>query len=278
MNPDDLTPEPTPELESETLAVEICHGEETLPKDVDMNYHVQKTVEIILNGLGFAKKGWKEILVGALRWNWLKLQHNSQGARNDLVSDEMKSGFGLVLNRLPVSRATAYRWIERAMEFVLEIGVTDKNFPLPDTVEWVRMEDYLRGRIELLEMFDLPIRSLPIPKDDEVMVRLRAAAEFGHDGARQLLRQLESGEVSIDEATNQYCQTPKAGKRPEPALLALERKTLRPKGSAVKALMTMKRLFAEWDQLPLQARIQMQPMVREVFSNMPQECGIRKLD
>lgn len=276
-NSDDPVPEPTPESGSETMDVEIYHGEEALPKDFDVDYQVQKTVEIILNGLYFAKKGWKEILVGALRWNWLKLEHSSQGARNDLVSDEMKSGFGRVLDQLPVSKATAYRWIARAKDFVLEIGVTDENFPLPDTDEWVRMVNYLCGRIEILELLELPIRSLPIPKDDEVMVRLRTAAELGHDGARQLLHQLESGEVSIDEASQQYCQTQKAGKKPEPVFLGLDRKNLRPTGEAPKALTKVKRLFVEWKQFPEEARIQILPMIREVIAIMPEECGIRKL-
>jgi hypothetical protein len=284
-NPEDTTPKPTPVSvpdpspvsESEALAVEIYHGEEAPPIAFDVDDQVRKTVEIISNGLSYAKKGWKEILVGSLRWNWLKLQHNSQGARNDLVSYEMKSGFGLVLNQLPVSRATAYRWIDRAMEFAVEIGVTDQNFPLPDSDEWVRMVEYLRGRIEILELLELPIRSLPIPEDDEVMVRLRAAAEFGHDGARQLLMQLESGEVSKDEATRRYCQKEKTGNRSEPALLTLDRKKLRPKGASVKALVTVKSLFVQWYQLPEEARIQIQPLVREVFAIMPKECGIRKL-
>lgn len=274
----DFTPEPTPEPVAPALAVVIDHDEEALSKDHDLDYQVQKTVEIIVNGLGLAKKGWKEILVGSLRWNWLKLQHNSQGARNDLVSNEMKSGFGRVLDQLPVSRATAYRWIERAMDFVLEIGVTDESFPLPDTVEWARMVNYLRGRIEILEVLELPIRSLPVPKDDEVMVRLRAAAELGHDGARQLLHQLESGEISIDAATSQYCQTQKAGKKPEPVFLGLDRKNLRPIGEAPKALTTVKRLFVGWKQFPEEARIQILPLIREVIAIIPDECGIRKLD
>ncbi len=241
----------------------------------DVDEVVKRTVQILQLGIHHTKKGWKDILSGALRLHWLRRQHKAQGARNDLVSHEAKSGFGRVLEELCLPRATAKRWMDRALEFAVEIGVTDENFPVPDSNEWERMVTYVRGRIDLLDLLGLPIRSLPIPKDDEVMMRLRAAAEAGHEGANQLLQELEAGELTMDEATRQYCQVPKGVNRTLPLLLGLDHKTLRPKGRAVKALDTLEELFLRWDQLPREATIQSRARIREVFAKMPPECRIR---
>ena len=274
---DKMPPAPVPDAMPDPVpSLEITLEEEPSVKTQDLDALVKRTVEILQQGIHHTKKGWKDILSGALRLHWLKRQHKAQGARNDLVPDETKSGFGIVLKELSLPRATAKRWMDRALEFAVEIGVNDQNFPVPDSSEWERMVTYVRGRVELLDLLGLPIRSIPIPKDDEIMMRLRVAAEAGHECANQLLQELEAGDTTMDEATNRDCQVEKESKRTLPALLRLDPKTLRPKGRAVKALDTMEEFFAVWDQLPREATLQARARIREVFAKMPPECGLHQ--
>jgi hypothetical protein len=238
---------------------------------------VKDTVRVLSLGIQSSKKGWQSILIGALKLNWLRMEHAAQGKRNDLVANGNKSGFNRVLNELDLVPSTAYRWIDRAKEFVAEIGIADGNFPSPGSDEWARMERYVRRRVDMLGVLKLPIRAIAVPADEEIMTRLRVAAEVGDQLASQLLMDLDAGDTSIDDATKQYCRVEKCGKRPEPAMLKLDSKTLKPKGLMMKALDTLENGFRDWNEFPPEAKIQARQRIREVFANMPKECNFREL-
>lgn len=238
---------------------------------------VKDTVRMLNLGIQSSKKGSQSILIGALKLNWLRMVHSAQGKRNDLVSNENKSGFSRVLIEVGLAPATAYRWIDRAKEFVAEIGIANGNFPCPGSNEWARMEKFVRGRVDVLGVLKLPIRAIAVPKDEEIMTRLRVAAESGDQLASQLLVDLDSGDTSIVDATKHYCRVEKSGKRPEPAMLKLDAKTLKPKGLMMKALDTVENGFRDWNEFPPEVKIQARQRIREVFANMPKECNFREL-
>jgi hypothetical protein len=246
------------------------------PKIHDVDKVVQDTVQLFNLGLKATKKGLQSILAGSLRLNWLRLEHSAQGKRNDLDSDGTKSGFKFVLRELDLAPATAYRWINRAKEFAAEIGISDCNYPVPGSDEWARMEKFVRNRVEVLDSFKLPVQAFAVPQDEEIMTRLRVAAESGHQVAAQLLVELDSGETTMEEATLRYCRVEKSDKRTMPAMLRLDTKTMKPQGLMMKALDTLENGFLGWDEYPVEARLQAKQRIREIFALMPKECNFHE--
>ena len=236
---------------------------------------VKETVILINQGLRANKKCWQSILRGALRLNWLRLQHYAKGKRNDLVSNENKSGFNLVLIQLNKSSATVYRWIERVKDILTEIGVSDLNFPSPGTSEWVRIEKFIKGRAELIALLELPVGAIATPNDEAIIARLRMAAEAGDEMARQLISELEAGDTTIIQATQRYAMPKKISKKKSPSMLKLDPKTLQPKGQIINALQILEVGLRDWDQFPSEARIQAAQRIREVLSQLPDECKFR---
>ena len=267
------TPLITQEAPNSPICLETDDSRKLASSDNTVDEVVKDTVRMLRLGIQSTKKGWQSILIGALLLNWLRMEHSAQGKRNDLVANEKKSGFNLVLIELNLVPATAYRWIDRAMEFVVEIGISNGNFPCPGSNEWARMEKYVRSRVDMLGVLKLPIRAIAVPQDEEIMTRLRAAAEVGDQLASQLLVDLDSGDTSIEDAAKQYCRVEKVGNRPEPAMLQLDSKTLKPKGLLMKALDTLENGFRDWDEFPPEVKIQARQRIREVFANMPKECN-----
>ena len=243
------------------------------PKIQEVDKVVQDTVQLFSLGLKTTQKALQSILAGSLRLNWLRLEHSAQGKRNDLDSNEKKSGFNLVLRELKLAPATAYRWINRAKNFAAEIGISDCNFPVPGSDEWARMEKFVKNRVEVLDSLKLPVQALAVPQDEEIITRLRVAAEVGDQLASQLLVDLDSGNTSIEDAAKQYCRVEKIGKRPESAMLTLDSRTLKPTGLMMKALDTLENGFRDWAEFPPEVKIQARQRIREVFANMPKECN-----
>ena len=246
------------------------------PKIHEVDKVVKDTVQLFNVGLQTTKKGWQSILAGSLRLNWLRLEHSAQGKRNDLVSIENKSGFNRVLQELDLVPATAYRWMDRAKEFAAEIGISDCNFPVPGSDEWVRMEKFVKRKVEVLGFLKLPVRAIALPKDEEIITRLRVAAESGHQVASQLLAELDAGDTTMEAATLRYCRVEKSDKRTIPAMLKLDPKTLEPQGLMMKALKTLEDGFRNWDEFPVEARLQAKQRIREIFALMPKECNFRE--
>ncbi len=267
----------TPESESQPIPLEIIPEDEPSVKNQNIDVLIEHTIRLLKEGINNTKKGCKEVLVGSLNLIYLNLQHRSQGTRNDLVPDGKKSGFNRVLDEVNLPSTTAYRWMSRAREFVEEIGVSDENFPAPDSVEWARMLSFVLGRVEALNLLGLPIRALAIPKDEEIMMRLRVAAESGDEVASQLLEELDAGVTTMEEATSRYCRVEKSSKRTVPAMLQLDPKTLKPKGLMMKALNTLEEGFLNWDKFPVETRLQAIQRVREVISKMPKECAFKEV-
>ena len=127
----------------------------------------------------------------------------------------------------------------------------------------------------MLNLLGLPIRAIAIPKDDEIMTRLRVAAESGDTVASQLLEELDAGDTTMEDALQRYCRVEKSGKRTVPAILDIDPKTLKPKGLMMKALDTVEEGLLNWDNFSVEARIQARQRIREVFSKMPPDCGFR---
>jgi hypothetical protein len=246
------------------------------PEIHEVDQVVHDTVQLFQLGLQTTKKGWQSILAGSLRLHWLRLEHSAQGRRNDLVPNENKCGFRRVLRELDLVPSTAYRWMDRAREFAAEIGISDCNFPVPGTDDFARMEQFVRGRVEVLGLLKLPVRAIAVPKDEEIITRLRVAAESGHQVAGQLLAELDAGETTMDEATQRYCRVEKSTKRTTPVMLTLDSRTLKPEGMMMKALATLEAAFRTWDEFPIEARLQAKQRIREVFALMPKECNFHE--
>ena len=160
----------------------------------------------------------------------------------------------------------------KAEGFILELGITDENFPMPNTVEWVRMVKSVKNRIEHLTALGLPVSPLPVPKDEKILTILRAAAAAGDDLSKELLQALDAGEIEIEDATQRYCQKEKPAKRPAPALLKLNSKTLELEGMVIKALKTLEEFFLVWDQLPLKLQVPARARIRETMTKLPPDC------
>lgn len=275
-NPDDPTAEPTPDLASdptsESETIEIVQAGNSLSKSQEVDDLVKLTARILRQGMQSSRRGLKEILEGALHLIDLQLRHSAQGTRNDLLPCGKKSGFQRVLDEVGMPSSTAYRWIQIVRPYITACGITDSNFPVPDSDEWVRMVKSMKRSIEQFGGLGLPIRAIPVPKDEEVMTRLRAAAAVGDKEARELLRQLEAGEITLEEATHRYCQIEGGAKRPIPALVKLNSKSLQPEGPAIKALGVVEELFLRWNQFPDHVKIQARARIREVLVKLPQDC------
>jgi hypothetical protein len=138
------------------------------------------------------------------------------------------------------------------------------------------LEKFVRNRVEVLDSLKLPVQALAVPQDEEIITRLRVAAESGHQVAAQLLVELDSGETTMEEATLRYCRVEKSDKRTMPAMLKLDLKTLKPQGAMMKALDTLENGFLRWDEFPVEARLQAKQRIREIFAMMPQECNFRE--
>jgi len=246
---------------------------EAIPMGIDEI--AKEAVQLIKCGVSAASKSWKDIMSGALRLMWLRNQHAAQGARNDLVPDGKKSGFNRVLDEANVPSTSAYRWIDHAKAFISEIGLSETCMPSPGTDEWARMERFVSGKIDLLRFLKLPIRADAFPKDDEVLIRLRAAAELGDQAADEFLVQLAAGEIQLDEATRKYCRV-EPPKRSEPPMLKLDHKTLKPRGRLMKALDTLEAGFSDWQSFEPEARIQAARRIRDVLAKMPKDCAFRE--
>lgn len=279
-NPDDPIPDPIPNPVSdanivsmfEDATTEISPSGEDLTASQDVEDLVKRTVKILRQGTQSSRKGLKEIFEGTLHLMDLQLRHSAQGARNDLFPHGKKSGFLRVLEEVGISPTTAYRWIERVSPFLLEVGITDSNFPRPDTEEWTKMVISVKRRVEHISGLGLPTCAIPPPKDEEILTRLRMAAAAGHEEAKQLLGELEAGETTIVEATRRYCMVEKAGKRPPPALLKLNPKTMEAEGRSIKAIGVVEELFAVWEKLPVHVRLQARPRIREMLGKLPKDC------
>lgn len=259
-------PEPWPEVVN--LSV-VPSGE---PGPLGSEEVAKEAVACIKSGMNSARKSWKKLMEGSLRLIWLQQSNKAQGARNDIVPDGRKSGFNQVLNEVNVPATTAYRWIAQAKAFIAEIGISETNLPTPGTDEWSRMERFVLGKVDLLSLLKLPIRADALPKDDEVITRLRTAAERGDQVAGELLDQLAAGEILLDEATRRYCRA-EVPKRPIRPMLTLDPKTLKAKGRLVGALDTLEKCFAEWQCFEPEARIQAAGHIRAVLAKMPNECA-----
>ena len=259
---------------SENANLSLVPCSDSAPLGVDEV--VREAVDHIRSGLSAARKGWHQVLSGALRLIWLQTQHTAQGARNDLVPDGKKSGFCVVLDELGLASSTTYRWMEQARGFLAEIGVCDENMPSPGSDEWSQMQRYVLGRVDVLCFLKLPVRVEALPADEEVLTRLRTAAELGDKAADELLDRLAAGEILLDEATKKYCRV-EPPKHKDPPMLKLDPKTLQPKGRMVKALITLEECFANWQNYDPEARIQAAQLVRTVIAQMPKECDFKSL-
>jgi hypothetical protein len=267
------TPVDSPEFVSENANLSLVLTGESGALGVEEV--ATEAVVCIKNGLSAARKSWKDIMSGTLRLIWLREQHSAQGARNDLVPDGKKSGFNRVLAEANVPPATAYRWIDQAEAFIAEIGLSKKNLPSPGAEEWARIESFVLGKVDLLSFLKLPIRADALPKDDEVLMRLRTAAELGDKMADQLLDQVVAGEIPLDEATKTYCRVEPA-KRSKPPMLKLDDKSLKIRGRLAKALDTLEEGFSEWPSYEPEARIQAARRIMAVLAKMPKDCAFRE--
>lgn len=263
-------PSPDPTLDEKTLEI-IPAGDDPV-NSPGVDELVKRTAKILRQGMQNSKKGLKEIFEGTLHLIDLQLHHSVQGARNDLFPDGKKSGFLRALEEANTPTTTAYRWIKLLRPFLVELGISDSNFPVPDSNEWVKMVKSVKWRIEQIDGLGLPIRAIPIPKDEEILTRLCSAAAAGYEEAKQLLGELDAGEITMDEATRRYCHVEAGTKRAVPALLKLNPKTLQPEGRAIKALAVVEELFLAWDQFPDHVRIQARQQIREAFAKLPPDC------
>jgi len=136
------------------------------------------------------------------------------------------------------------------------------------------MERFVHGKIGVLTVLGLPIKAMALPRDEEIITRLRAAAVAGDTVADQVLRELDAGEIEMEDATRKYCRMakPVPGTRPPPAMLKLDPKTLQPEGRMIKALETIEEAFRKWDEFPIEVRVQARQRIREVIATVPPEC------
>ena len=284
-NPDDPVPDPVPDTvpdpvpdpvpTSDEKPLEIIPAGDDPANFPSVDELVKRTARILRQGMQNSRKGLKEIFEGTLHLIDLQLHHSVQGTRNDLFPDAKKSGFLRALEEANTPTTTAYRWIQNVRPFLLEIGITDANFPLPDTEQWVKMVKSVKWRIEHLNGLGLQVRAIPIPSDEEILTRLRTAAAAGYEDAKQLLRELEAGEITMDEATRRYCQVDKGAKRPTPALIKINSKTLKTEGRVIKAMDVVEEFFLCWDQVPIHIQLQVRARIREVFGKLPPDCGFQ---
>ncbi|MCB1132916.1 MAG: hypothetical protein KDN05_17465 [Verrucomicrobiae bacterium] len=273
--------DPVPEHDSNGLempSVEVVFVDDKDTESLDLGKVVDDTIQLLRQGRQAVKKGSKDLLFGSLRLCWLNHKHSAQGARNDLVPDGMKSGFLRVLDELALPSTTAYRWMSWARGFLVAIGVSDSKLPIPGTEEWTRMERYVGGKVEVLNLLGLPIRVTALPQDEEIITRIRVAAEASDAVAVQVLEELEQGVIDLHEATLRYCRAakPVPGTRPLPAMLKLDPKTLQPEGRMIKALNTIEEAFLGWEGFPIEVRLQARQRLREVLAKMPAECNFHK--
>ncbi len=279
-NPNDPVPDPSPNPIPATNIVtmfvdatkEISSSEDDTSASRDEEDLVKRTAKILRQGMQSSRKGLKEIFEGTLHLMDLQLRHSAQGARNDLNPHGKKSGFLRVLDEVGTPPTTAYRWIEKVSRFLLEIGITNANFPRPDTLEWTKMVTSVKRRVEHISGLGLPICAIPQPKDEEILTRLRMAAAAGHVEARQLLQELEAGETTMEEATRRYCMVEKVGQRTPPALLKLNPRTMQAEGRAIKAMGVVEELFTGWEKFPLHVRVQARLRIREMIGKLPKDC------
>lgn len=271
-NPDDPTPDSSPEPTSDDEPLEMVPTGDDPANSQDVDDLVKRTAKILRQGMQNSRKGLKEIFEGTLHLIDLQLHHSVKGARNDLFPNGKRSGFLRALEEANTPPATAYRWIKNVRPFLLEIGINDANFPLPDSDEWVKMVESVKWRIEHLNGLGLQVRAIPIPSDEEILTRLRTAAAAGYEDAKQLLLELEAGEITMAEATSRYCQVEKMTKRSTPALIKINSKTLKTEGRAMKAMDVVEEFFLCWEEVPIHIQLQARPRIREVFGKLPPDC------
>lgn len=215
------------------------------------------------------------LLAGA-RLLWLHGQTEAQGARNDLlrnnfVSRETKLGFADALEKIGLSRPTAYRWLNAAAHALRASGFDPDALPEQGTEDWLGMEEALREAgagttLRRLQMGFAAAGSDPHRAEDLIL-----RAEAGDELADEFIGKVDAGEMTWVQAIRAGAGAEAArGKgRKDPVYLDIDPATGKALGLFPRALVTLKNAFSRWDELDAPTRKQARLLWLETVAGLP---------
>jgi hypothetical protein len=166
-------------------------------------------------------------------------------------------GFLAALDRIGISKSTAYRWMTGAENVAEEVlGLDPKAFPEPDSEEWGMLETAITEHVRGLSLRRLVIGGSENGSEDQRQEELISRSETGDSEALKALERIASGELTLVQAIRAAsgALATKGKERTDPVYLKFDTKKEALTGLFVKSLTTLENAFSRWNTLPLAER------------------------
>ena len=235
---------------------------------------IQEAAEHVHRAEEAMRSGCEHALLAGMRLIVLHEQTHSTGTRNDLVPRGTRLGFESALEKIGLSKTTAYRWMNAAGAYALQyMGIVAEDFPAPDAPEWQELELAIREQAGKMSLRRLVIGCNKVNSEDQRQEALIAMAEDGSDIAEAILDKIANGEMTLVQAMRAAAGAiaTRDKERRDPQYLTMDGRTGELGGLYVKSLTTLTNAFAKWDDLPAPARAKARTLWLELVSSLPSD-------
>ena len=204
------------------------------------------------------------------------------GDRRSLAFGGAKAGksFSDLLDDLDINRGSAYRWMDKAKELAIHIGMDlgkdGDRFPQPGDADWSRLAAAAVDWSLLTSLDRLQIGGTEDDPDARRLEHLMSMAESGDREALAWIDRWRAGQITLARAVCGYggAEATKGKTRKDPVYVTLDEDG-KVGGLVMKSLTTLHnaaRIWeGHWDEVPPPAKKQIREAWLQVLALMPEE-------